>query len=251
MRHEDIERFKNLTFNDFKILARDNSLSAYRKIGFPDWYRAGKEEAIFMDISAKLKHLNQSNKIILDIGPGCSGLATMIVDLCRKNNHTLVLIDSQEMLDLLPDEDFIKKLPGYFPDIPESVGGFKSKIDSILTYSVFHYVFKEGNIFNFIDTALSLLNAEGELLMGDIPNVSKRKRFFKSELGIKYHQEYTGRNEIPQVQFAVPEPARIDDGVLFSILQRYRNYGYDTYLVPQDNSLPMANRREDILIRKL
>ncbi|MFQ5753283.1 MAG: SAM-dependent methyltransferase [bacterium] len=251
MKNDDIERFKKLTFNDFKMLARDSSLSIYQKIGFPDSYRAEKEEAIFNDILSKLKHFNQTKKIILDIGIGCSGLATMMVDLSRKNDHTLVVIDSKEMLDLLPDEDFIKKIPGYFPDIPGLLEKFNSKIDSILTYSVFHYVFNEGNIFHFIDSALSLLKYQGELLIGDIPNVSKRKRFFKSEVGIKYHQEFTGMNRIPRVEFAVLEPDLIDDGVIFSILHRYRNYGYDTYLLPQENSLPMANRREDILIRKL
>lgn len=251
MKNIDIERFKNLTFNDFRILALDNSLSMYQKIGFPDSYRKGKEALIFNDIISKLKYFNQSNKVILDIGIGCSGLAIMMIERCRKNNHTLVAIDSQEMLELLPNEDFIRKIPGYFPDVPEVFERYGDKVDSILTYSVFHYVFNKGNIFKFIDKALSLLKDEGELLIGDIPNVCKRKRFFKSEAGIKYHQEYTGTNEIPEGEFSIFETDLIDDGVILSILQRYRNYGYDTYLLPQESSLAMANRREDILIRKL
>src|SRR5256885_8167314 len=31
-------------------------------------------------------------------------------------------------------------------------------------------------------------------LIGDIPNVSQRKRFFSSPAGIKFHQEFTGRD---------------------------------------------------------
>ena len=41
---------------------------------------------------------------------------------------------------------------------------------------------------------------------------------------------------------------KIDDGVLFSILHRYRNSGFETYLLPQGEGLPLSNRREDILI---
>jgi hypothetical protein len=46
------------------------------------------------------------------------------------------------------------------------------------------------------------------------------------------------------------ETKKIDDGVVFGILQRYRNFGFDTYLLPQNDNLPIANRREDILIKK-
>ena len=50
-----IEKFQNpFRFEDFKNLANDPSLSKYEKIGFPDSYRAGKEEAIFHDILSKL-----------------------------------------------------------------------------------------------------------------------------------------------------------------------------------------------------
>ena len=43
---------------------------------------------------------------------------------------------------------------------------------------------------------------------------------------------------------------KIDDGVVFAILQRYRNAGFETYLLPQGKNLPMQTRREDILIVK-
>ena len=41
---------------------------------------------------------------------------------------------------------------------------------------------------------------------------------------------------------------QIDDGVILGVLQRYRGFGYDSYLLPQNENLPFANRREDILI---
>lgn len=33
-------------------------------------------------------------------------------------------------------------------------------------------------------------------------------------------------------------------------MQRYRTAGYETYLLPQNKNLPMANRREDIIIER-
>jgi hypothetical protein len=106
------------------------------------------------------------------------------------------------------------------------------------------------NVFAFIDKACELLSDDGEMLIGDIPNVSKRKRFFSSQSGIECHKKFTGRDELPKVDFMVVEDKKIDDAVIFAILQRYRNFGFDTYLLPQGQKLPIATRREDILITK-
>ena len=86
------------------------------------------------------------------------------------------------------------------------------------------------------------------MLIGDIPNVSMRKRFFASGNGIKHHQDFTGTNEIPEVQFNRVEANQIDDTVIAAIVLRVRAAGYHAYILPQSSSLPMANRREDILI---
>jgi hypothetical protein len=69
----DYDRFKNITFEGFREFAKDESLSKYEKIGFPDSYREGMEENIFADIKGKLGNLCKRNKVIMDIGPGCSG----------------------------------------------------------------------------------------------------------------------------------------------------------------------------------
>lgn len=247
----DYDRFKNLTFERFRKLAQDDSLSKYEKIDSPDSYREGMEEKIFADIKGKLKSLCKKNKVIMDIGPGCSGLAFMLIELCKRNNHQLVLIDSKEMLDHLPDESFITKVPSFYPNECKWVfDEHKNKIDSILTYSVLHYVFAESNLYDFVDKSLGLLAENGEMLIGDIPNVSKRKRFFSSPNGIRYHQNFTKTEEIPKVEFNTIETGSIDDAVIFSLLMRCRNSGFDAYLLPQAIDLPMANRREDILIIK-
>mgnify|MGYP003351774075 CR=1 FL=1 len=143
----------------------------------------------------------------------------------------------------------IKKREGFFPDMPELLQQYKGKADAVIIYSVIHYVFYHNDLFRFLDEAVSLLNSGGKLIIGDIPNSDKRKRFFETEAGIRFHQEYTGTKTLPDIKAMQTEPS-IDDAVLFGILQRYRNMGYETYISEQSSLLPMSNRREDIVICK-
>jgi hypothetical protein len=247
----DFKRFENLTYDDFRRMAGDGSLSAYEKIGFPDSYREGKEEAIWRDILAKLPALLDRNKVILDVGPGCSELPSMMIDLCRTNGHTLLLVDSAEMLEHLPDEPFIEKHAAFYPDCPDLIETWRGRVDVLLSYSVLHYVFVESNVWRFLDTSMELLAHGGSMLLGDIPNISKRKRFFSSPAGIEYHRAFTGRaDDLPDVAFNTVQKDAIDDSVILALVQRARLAGCDSYVLPQSRDLPMENRREDLLIRK-
>lgn len=243
-------RFQKLGFDDFRKMAKDPSLSVHERIGFPDEYRAGKDDAILRDIVSKLPLLAEKNQIVLDIGPGCGSLAFRFLEHCRKQSHRVIAVDAEEVLNHLPDDDFIEKLPAYFPNCPELFQKQEGKINVVVAYSIFHYVFTESSFFGFLDRALSLLAGGGEFLIGDIPNVSMRKRFFSSEAGIRFHQNFTGRNERPTVEFNTIEHESIDDSVILAILARARAAGFEAYVLPQNRELPMANRREDILIRR-
>ncbi len=247
----DQERFGSLNFNDFKQMALNSELSCYEKIGFPNEYRLGKENTIFSDILTKLSGLHEENQVVLDIGPGCSELPLKLIDLCREKNHKLILIDSQEMLDQLPDEAFIKKIPAFYPlGCQEFIREYHNKINIILSYSVLHYIFSELNVFDFLDKTLNLLMDGGQMLLGDLPNSSKRKRFLTSSNGIKHHQRYYDKNTLPKIEHFIVEPQQMDDAVILGLLLRSRNAGFDAYVMPQLSELPMANRREDLLIIK-
>ncbi|MCL6261234.1 class I SAM-dependent methyltransferase [Aquiflexum sp. TKW24L] len=254
-KQSDFDRFKNLTFEDFKKLAKDDSLSQYQKVGFPDAYRENKEHIIFEDIINKLNfQLEDKNGsgVLLDIGPGCSDLPKMIIDHCDKLNFKILLVDSKEMLDQLPTKKSITKFEGYFPnDVLDLVNQYQNKVDYIVGYSIFHYVFYNTCIFKFLDTALSLLKPGGKMLIGDIPNITKRKRFFSTQTGIEFHKNFTGTDTLPEVNHLQLEPTHIDDGVLMGIVQRYRNFGFEAYLLPQPSTLPFHNRREDLVIYKI
>jgi hypothetical protein len=247
----DYQRFKDLTYEGFRRLAAAEGLSCYQQIGFPDSYRAGYEEQIFLDVCNKLPALDAQGKVVLDIGPGCSELPRLLMEQCRSRGHTLIFCDSPEMLAHLPEEAFLLKVPGRYPAEAESIfRDYAGRVDVILTYSVLHYVFAEQPLFDFIDRTLSLLAEGGQFLIGDIPNISKRKRFFRSGRGIRHHQEFTGTGEAPEVAFNVPEPGKLDDAVVLGILARCRAAGFDAYVVPQRPGLPLANRREDVLIHR-
>lgn len=242
-------RFAELTFDDFRRLAEDPSLSPYEKIGFPDEYRAGHEQAIFDDIVAKLPPLaGGRGQVVLDIGPGCSELPAMVRERCERQGHTLLLVDSEEMLAHHPDGERVRKFSGRFPDCAGLLEEYVGRVDAILAYSVLHYVFPHGSVHAFLDEAMRLLAHGGHMLIGDIPNVSKRRRFFSSPAGVEFHREFTGSDEPPEVTFNALEPERIDDAVLLGLVARARAAGYDAHLAPQAGDLPMANRREDLLV---
>jgi len=152
------------------------------------------------------------------------------------------------MLELLPDAAGVDKVSAYYPNCPDVISELEGKVDAIICYSVFHYIFKESNTWDFLDRSLSLLAPGGRFLIGDIPNVSKRKRFFASETGIRFHKEFMQTSYPPEVSFNHIEEGAVDDAVIMALLMRARLAGFDSYIVPQPSHLPMANRREDILI---
>lgn len=250
----DFAKYTNIGYEELRKLATEKDLSMFERIGFPDSYREGREADIFIDILTKLGADDGSkNKTWLDIGPGCTELPLMTLDFCRQNGHTLLWADSPEMLARLPEDEIVTRFHGYFPnEMPELLENYQQKVDYIVCYSILHCgPFYNTCTYRFIDSAVALLKPGGRMLIGDIPNISKRKRFFSSETGIAFHKEFMKTDDAPVVQHGILEPGEIDDGIIMGILQRYRGFGFETYILPQNAKLPMYNRREDILICKV
>ena len=234
-----------LTFADFAARAANPALSDYERVDFPV-YRAGKESAIYRDILSKLTNLDRECQNVVEIGPGCSLLAYVMMAICRKWAHDLTLVDCREMLDQLPNLSYVTRYAAQFPKCPELLKQYQKRVNVILAYSVIHHVYIDSNPFEFVDAALDLLAEGGQLLIGDIPNVSKRARFFNSPAGMEYH-----RRHMPAGSLLVSQPVeagRLDDSVILAIVARCRARGFDAYILPQSPDLPMANRREDILV---
>jgi SAM-dependent methyltransferase len=238
-------------FDSFKKRANDPALSKWEKIGFPDSYRKDREFDIFLDIDNKL-NLSAGGLKVLDLGCGCSDLVNILVAHSVENNNFLDLVDSAEMLDnierdIIKNDHRIKLIPGRFPEeLSSFIENGIEKYDSIIVYSVIQYVFLESSIFSFIHHCLRLLKPGGKLLIGDIPNNSVRNRFLNSSEGVKFAKNA----ETSTVIIQHDDFERIDDSIVISILLRFRAFNCETYLLPQNLSLPFSNRREDILIIK-
>jgi len=241
------------SYGSFQQSAKDDSLSKYEKIGFPDEFRKGREHLIFDDIIHKVPLIKETEKTVLDIGCGCSDLPEYLISYCKKQQHQLVLNDSQEMLDLLPDDTSLRKVPGQFPATVEDIGSTTTAgIDVIIIYSVLHsgVIHAPVDMWGFIDSAIELLNPQGQMILGDIPNYSKRRRFLSSKSGLEFHRHYMDTMDSPTVKFNHNLKGQIDDTILWAIMRRAQESGCDAYLVPQNDQLPFSNRRDDILIRK-
>jgi 2-polyprenyl-3-methyl-5-hydroxy-6-metoxy-1,4-benzoquinol methylase len=246
---EQPEYLRELTYEDFQRLARKESLTANQKIGFPEEYRHGRAGQILNDIRGKLPALARTGSTILDIGCGCSDLPVTMAVEAASMSQALTLVDSLEMLDQLPPlPPTVEKVVARYPDCPDLLAKLEGKLDAILVYSVIQYVFNSGNIFEFLDQSLKLLAPQGRMLIGDIPNLSMRKRFFASDNGVRYHQAFSQSSELPDVGFNKLELGKVDDAIVLALVSRARAAGFHGYVMPQDDSLPMANRREDVLI---
>lgn len=244
------ERFADLTFESFRALALDERLSEHERIGFPDAYREGSEAAIFADVRAKLPALDAHGKLVVDVGPGCAGLPRMLRSLARERDHRLVFIDSQEMLDHHEPGPELRSVAARFPDCEDLVDELRGTVDAVLVYSVLQYALTDVSPFDFVDACLELLAPGGRLLIGDLPNASMRKRFLASDAGAEHHRAYTGGEERPDVAFNRLERGQLDDGLALGLLARARAAGFHAWIVPQPPALPMANRREDVLVER-
>ncbi len=86
-------------------MAVDPTLGKNEKIGFPDSYRQGFDDRIFRDIRRKLPLLGREKKVVLDIGPGCAGLADRLIELCGKKNILSSSLTLRKCYLCYPTED--------------------------------------------------------------------------------------------------------------------------------------------------
>lgn len=233
------------SFKKYQELAKNSNIKSNQKVGR---YADQNEEGIFPDLLYKIKNLSKEGANVCDIGCGCSRPVFDLIENGNKHKQKMFLIDSSEMLSFIPASKNIEKISGQFPSDEICI---KEKMDAIIIYSVFHYIVADNlNWIQFIDSAVELLDEGGELLIGDIPNYSKKKRFLSSEFGGNFHKNFNNLKDAPEVEFSIFEKNIIDDAMILFILNRYRTMGFDTFLLPQRADLPFGYTREDILIRR-
>lgn len=235
-------------FQYYKEQANNNDLSDTEKCG-----RHAKQQQdelfIFQDVKRKLPALNQPKSFIIDIGCGCSEPVKNLLVNSSELNQELILVDSEEMLAHIPEQENVTKVACQFPN-NAFISKYENKADAIIVYSVFHYIYLSNDFITFVDSLVLLLAPGGSLLLADLPNIAKKKRFLSSDSGKKFHQNWSGDDSIPEVHWNQFELGSLDDSTIFMLFMRYRQMGFETYLVPQDHRLPFSNTREDLLVRK-
>ena len=245
----DFSRYVAVSYDAFRQRALDPSLSEHEKVGFPDVYREGQEKAIFDDITSKLTRLNLRGLLVVDIGPGCGPLARLMMEHCERQGHRR-RSTHRKCWPSCRRLQTPRESEGASRASVKGLAERRGQADCVLAYGVLSCVFEDGNVFDFVDRSLELLTPGGQLLLADVPNLSKRKRFFASDAGRRFHENFMGGSAPLDVQFNVLDPGTLDDGVILGLLARCRGAGFDAYIVPQASGLPFANRREDILVTR-
>lgn len=235
-------------FKYYQKLASDNSLSNTEKCGR---YASQQESEkhIFTDTLSKLPLLTSTNKKVIDVGCGCSYPVLELIQHCHRHQHQLTLVDSGEMLEQLPNASFIEKIAGQFPQV-DVIEKYRSSFDAVIAYGVFQCVYSHANFIAFTDALVELLAPGGMLLIGDISNNTKKKRYLSSESGQAFHKAWSNSDETPKVFWNQFEPNSLDDTTVMMLCSRYRQMGYETYILPQNTELPFSQSREDLLVTR-
>ena len=154
------------------------------------------------------------------------------------------------MLAHLPDEPFVRKVPGCFPrDAGELLDEFAGRVDAILAYSVLQYVFVEAaavRLRRCVPGAAGPRRAAADRRRAEREQAKAVLRVRRrGPLPPGVHRD--GRCPGRVVQRAGAR-RRSTTPWCWRSSARARAAGFDAYVVPQAADLPMANRREDILI---
>ncbi|HEY8158144.1 MAG TPA: class I SAM-dependent methyltransferase [Methylobacter sp.] len=209
-------------------------------------------ESIVADVVRKLEINSQSS--MLEIG---CGVGLLLTPLSRQVARA-VGVDHEQCIERYKEfgvPNNVELIPGRWPLVE-----LTETFDSIVVYSVMHYLKDPEEAFQFIDKALLSLKNNGKLLLADIPNGDMFQRFKSSEIEEKVTKEYRTlkalhENDETQAQSSIFSSAMesvtyLDDGFVLSLLKDLRRRGYDAYILPQPRELPFSYSREDILIWK-
>ena len=213
-------------------------------------FQKKSENRIPSDVKSKLS-LNSSD-ICLDIG--CN-VGNILIPL-SKSVKSITGMDHPECISMLKKRNLTKNI--------RLIGGdfmkykFQNKFDKIIIYSVIHTLDNNKEIKKFINRAISLLKCGGSILIGDIPNISTKKRFLSSEIGRKYNLDWKKKFSLTKRDMEFQETILnnvslshiIDDHFIMELIKNLRKKNYNAYLLPQPKYLPFGRTREDLLIVK-
>lgn len=154
-------------------------------------------------------------------------------------------------LKMLSEFSDVNFYPGNFLDLE-----FSQQFSKILIYGVVPTLPDRNTLYAFLDKGVSLLKDDGLLLIGDISNIDKKRRFLKTKRGQEFQKKWEENckkldAQNPISKFISSENSKtviINDKIVLDLVKRYRDRGFQTYLLNQPQNLPFGNTREDMLI---
>jgi hypothetical protein len=245
----------------FSSLSKENN-DDDTLVGRPTNRKINNNE-IFTDILNKLQV--KKNDKILTIGTGCGKIAGLWIKQAIKLKLNLHILDFPDVILKikkkypinLAHKKLIKFISGSFPEIIKKSKNNSIKLMKFSCIELYGVIQYSNNFLKMIDNAVNLLDDNGRLLIGDIPNLSYKGRFLSTDFGVNFESNYKNLKlkKINSVKNYVKHKmqsgeVKINDETLIKILSNYRKKGYNVYLLNQNNKLPFYFTREDILITK-
>jgi 2-polyprenyl-3-methyl-5-hydroxy-6-metoxy-1,4-benzoquinol methylase len=231
------------SFDAYGELARSN-VSATELSGRYQT-QAEAERRIVADVGKKLAIDPRDS--LLDVGCGAGNLLIPL----SFTTADAVGIDHPDVISFARRyscDARVRWLAGQFPGV-----AINERFDCVLLYSVIQCIASFSELLPFIDAAADLLKPGGRLLIGDIPNSDKKRRFLESEAGQIFEMDWQkSRRENPGKESHVFDGATgigtLSDAEILGLAARVRANGFDSYILPQPKDLPFGRTREDILI---
>jgi len=234
-------------FDAYGVLAREARAATVQAGRYAS--QAEAERLILGDIEPKLGLEPRHSLLEIGCGPG-----NLLIPLAFRAARA-VGIDHPEVVARARErcnDPRVEFIAGFFPDV-EVRGPF----DRILAYGVVHILPDWPTLERFLDAAVDLLASGGRLLIGDLPNSDRKKRFLESEAGRRFDAEWkrSMARSSGEDPFRVFEGSAavhsLDDKSVLGLLARYRARGCHAYVVPQRPELPFGHTREDIVVERL
>ena len=212
----------------------------------------------FADIARKVNFLKSD--VVLDLGGGCGQIADFIAARCKQ----VVLADAAASSLRVARQLMEKRYNVIYKQLDLTQFPFSLEdnyFDKIICYSVVHYLRDHAEFQKLVAEMIRITKNGGKILIADIPLSDKASRYLaerkkdklrnffsniryylrKFATGIQYKLSGVDTGQVSGLAYTKPLVEELTSalgGIKFTFLE-------------QDRSLPFANSREDLLIKKI